>query len=529
MCGQLIQRGSSIKSRDASTVERRENKGTTASEIRTLARINKGTTKMARLQLFKSHSHKFIPMLVAVAVTYGALLVAAEPANADSALFRARRTWWWSQAGGTGAKKVWPNEAAVLKNTTPARKTLTTFPSEHAVAIVGKSLFDDPATPNPSFVMPQSLIKDTTYFWSCPTSGPPAFDCYSGYLVAKYQYSYWNARAHFEKSHSQAAETTTTIRNRTIDDGGGWSASVPPTVYTPTVMYTLATPTQGGCSVEDPGIDHPQDCPGTTMYRGDYTTSRAGSIMITPGGRQFGGTLRWFGGPNAYAYQRISKRDPIWFRGTNEYFPISQQPTADEPKTIGYVTLTRQAHSFQLTNPGHQRVVLEGTTVGGIWGESDQYCSAPTLNGAPDIRIYPPISQQARSASGLPNSNHPTNGACGYYIKTAGYLRTGGPYTTGMIVVWDPNGAYSSKFTTTGYDNRTDKGLVGNISMVQPRLTHIYTRFPENSELGDHSELVWSSARPRKMVFTFIPEPMGIAMLAAGCVALAGLHRIRRR
>jgi hypothetical protein len=127
------------------------------------------------------------------------------------------------------------------------------------------------------------------------------------------------------------------------------------------------------------------------------------------------------------------------------------------------------------------------------------------------------------------NSNHPTNGGCGYYTKTAGYLRTGGPYTTGMIVVWDPNGAYSTKATTTGYDNRTDKGLVGNISMVQPRLTHIYTRFPENSELGDHSELVWSSARPRKMVFTFIPEPAGVAMLAAGCVTLAGLHRLRRR
>jgi hypothetical protein len=98
-----------------------------------------------------------------------------------------------------------------------------------------------------------------------------------------------------------------------------------------------------------------------------------------------------------------------------------------------------------------------------------------------------------------------------------------------MIVNWDPNGSFSSKFTTTGYDNRTAMGLSGVISMVQPRLTHIYTRYPAESPGGERAELVWSSARPRKIVFTFVPEPVGVAMLAAGFVAVVGLHRLRRR
>jgi hypothetical protein len=472
--------------------------------------------------MYKSCVYKFVPMLVAVAVAYSALLIAAQPANADLGLFRARRTWWFSQGtpAGWDGREVWPKDAAVLTGMGGQMKTATTYPSKHRTVIVGASPFDEVLTSNPSFTIPYAHVKDTTYFWECPTPGPPPFDCYPGYLVAAYQYSYWNGAARFQKSHSQAAATTTTLRRRTIYDGGGYSASVPPTVYTPTVMYTLATPTEGGCKIGDPGVTHPRHCPGTTQFGGEYTTSRGGSAMITPGKNKFGGTLRWFGGPNGFAYQRISYFTPTWFMATGGYKPLSQQPTADLPKEIGYVSLQSYNKRFRLTNPAHQQVEILGDTAG------NAACSGTAMD--PATRVFPPITQQA-SPSRIPNSNTPTDAGCYYYIKIANYVRSGGPYTTGMVVNWDPNGTVSTKVTTTGYDNRTNMGVGGKISMVQPRLLHVYTTDPEIDPLTGESLLTWSSSRPRKMTFTFVPEPVGIAMLAAGFATLVGLHRLRRR
>jgi hypothetical protein len=42
-------------------------------------------------------------------------------------------------------------------------------------------------------------------------------------------------------------------------------------------------------------------------------------------------------------------------------------------------------------------------------------------------------------------------------------------------------------------------------------------------------EMLWSSARMKKIGFVFLPEPRGIALLASGLAMLAGLYRLRGR
>jgi hypothetical protein len=202
--------------------------------------------------------------------------------------------------------------------------------------------------------------------------------------------------------------------------------------------------------------------------------------------------------------------------------PVSLQPTSNDPKEIGYVELTGTLRRVRLTNPAHVQADLLGTTVEGA---GTKPCTDTLMTAA--VRVFPPLSQQPATLLGDPASNTPTDSGCEYYQKTANYLRTGAPYTTGMAQNWEPLGGFSTKNTETGYDNRTAGGLNGRISMVAPRLLHVYTRDPES--IGGEANLTWSSTRMRRIDFVFIPEPMGVAMLAAGFVTLAGLHRLRRR
>jgi hypothetical protein len=165
---------------------------------------------------------------------------------------------------------------------------------------------------------------------------------------------------------------------------------------------------------------------------------------------------------------------------------------------VGEVTNAGYVKRYRLTNPAHQLFEVIGKTATG---------SADCAPGTGTVRP-------------------PTNAGCEYYLNFANYIVTRAPYTTGMVTNWDPNGI-SSFQTETGYDNRTAAGLNGIISLVQPRMFHVYTVPPVSTGLP--IILTWSSARLRRMDFSFVPEPMGVAMLAAGFVTLAGLHRLRRR
>jgi hypothetical protein len=419
-------------------------------------------------------------MLVAFAVAFASLLVVAEPASAVTALFRAKRTWWFSQAGSWTDGLVLPT---------------TTLPS--AQARIGG--ITGGVNPNKSFTAPRSFIKTSTYTFMC---GPGTFQCYIGYPNSSGWYSYWNAKGSFRSQNPYAPTTTTTVRQRTVMDDYkaslmGWSSHTQQVVtemgnatrtvtvptHPPTAMYTRITPTEGGCTGVLTGTN--PDCPGSTQFGGDFTASRGGSIMVTPGSNRFGGTMRFFEGPNARYYQLITIDGPytsVTFPGG----PTSQQPAATAgPITIGQVTapLGDEGLRYRLTEPSHIDKLIIGTT---------------------------------------------TMGGPKYYQKTAQYINTNVPYTTGMFQAWQPNGNTNTIQTSTGYDNRTAAGLNGTISMVHPRLRTTYLR-AQSVNPNNPVVMSWTSARSRKIDFRFAPEPAGFAMLAAGFATLAGLVRLRRR
>jgi hypothetical protein len=203
--------------------------------------------------------------------------------------------------------------------------------------------------------------------------------------------------------------------------------------------------------------------------------------MIWPGASRFGGTMRFFEGPNARFYQLITIEGP-WTTATWPPKPLSKQAGTGVPMVVGEVSLASRGLRYQLTEPYHAARLVVGTT----------------SMGGPQ-----------------------------YYQRTANYLNTRAPYTTGMAQAWEPVGNTNTIQTATGYDNRTAMGLNGTISMVHPRLVHTYLVFPPSS--GKPIKMVWSSARMRKIDFRFMPEPTAVAMLAVGFASLTGLYRLRRR
>jgi hypothetical protein len=425
---------------------------------------------MAKLQV-----HRLFPMFVAVAFASAGLLATAQPADAESAaLFRATRMWWFSHTDS------WTDSSHPFIPSTGGKSGMEYEPPASAILST--------LTAKAGFIAPKSFIKNTTYYWACPSKG---FKCYDGYPESKGWYSYWNGRAQFQKSAPENATAPTTIRVRTFDDG--WKNG-------PSSMNGPIKTTANGQNIPPTVAGTPVYS--TTTWGGNYSYDRGGSIMIIPGDARFGGTMRWFGGPNAKGYQLISISDPLWFKAYSVSPPLSEQPASDLPIEVGEVKLTGSIKRYRLTNPNHQLLDVVSTT-----GTTGASCS--------------PASRLASLPAG-----------CEFYVKIGNYLITRAAYTTGHVTNWDVFGT-STFQTETGYDNRfidpTTGGLKGVVSMVQPRLFTTYTIDPPQAPSGAAINRTWGSARLRRMDFHFLPEPAGIAMLAAGFATLAGLYRLRRR
>jgi hypothetical protein len=408
------------------------------------------------------------------------------------------------------------------------------------------------------FTVPSAIIKNTTYTFKC---GPGTFMCYIGYPASSGWYSYWNAKGSFRADNPAAPDYPVTVRARTFDDDfnpalnggrGGWTShttmvqtvmgmgnpahifverTVTVPTHPPTAMYTRITPTEGDCT--NPGT--PADCPGTTHFgsTGPYQKSRANSIMITPGPNKFGGTLRYFSGPGAARLQRITATSP--FETTVCIQTGRKTPAGGGADCQGDTPISQVLAATRVTKTGTTAYAAEVPTayIGEIW-----YSKYPYLRyRKTDLdKVYrkligdttaggAPCSPPGSAAAGV---RPPTDPGCKYYTRQAIYISTAGVYTTGMAQVWAPIGNTNTIQTTTGYDNRTALGLNGTISIVHPRMNHAY-RTSRSVIPNNPIVMSWSSARLRKMDFYFMPEPAGIAMLAAGFVTLAGLYRLRRR
>jgi len=328
--------------------------------------------------------------------------------------------------------------------------------------------------PAPRFKVPSRFIKDYTWTGHCVPG-----TCAPGYPASSVAYSYWNLRGSFRPNNSRfggASQPTTLV--------------FPTTMGNPTPPYNqgnpqtpTTTPCVGGGIVGCGYLAHDLGDIGTRkagdpirFVGGNYDFSRAGSIMITPGINRFGGTMHFFYGPNQLYYQLITINTPYISKAYGPQMDV-RDPKANT--VIGDVQYGGPFNIYRMTTYGYNRMTT----------------------GTP----YSPGR---------------------YYRILAPYFYSLAPFTTGMVSAWEPNGTTNTVFTLTGYDNRTPAGVNGVISMVRPRLVHTYkVPFDPNEPI----RMTYASSTAWQMDFHFMPEPSGAAMLASGCVVLAGLMRLRKR
>jgi hypothetical protein len=261
--------------------------------------------------------------------------------------------------------------------------------------------------------------------------------------------------------------------------------------YGATMTTTVRFPTTMGNTGPPLGTGDPMTP--TTTFDGRYDFLRRGSIMITPGPNRFGGTMQFFYGPNQRYYQFSTVNTVGSIHRNYGYGPPSI--SADHESQVGEFVIGRQMDRHRFTSYGIFRYLTGMTPSGG-------YCT--TASATP---------------SGAP--------LCRYLVDKAQYISTIVPFTTGMITAYQPAAPWwtTTVHTLTGYDNRTPNGLSGVISLVRPRLVHTYLVRPDSKR---PPAMVRAPASAWQIDFHFLPEPTGVAMLAAGFVTLVGLYRRRR-
>jgi hypothetical protein len=388
-------------------------------------------------------------------------LFVPSPAEAGSGLFRMKRTWW---GGASAASQVpW-----ISSDYHPRLRGPNKAPA--AVATVGSTTVS--GRPAPRFTAPEKFIVDYTYYAACVPG-----TCFPGYPESKGWWSYWNVAGSFRPNNSQfggAAGPTTVIFPTTMGNPS------PPYNQGNPVSPT-STPCVGGGLTNGIGgwdcgewahsiLGHYIGEP-ISLADGAYDFSRAGSIMITPGQNRFGGTMHFFYGANHTYYQLITIK-------------------------TGYI-------SKAYGPPMDVRDPAANTVLG-------------------DVQYGGPFNIYRMTVLGYERS---TTGAGGFYSRRNPYFYTLAPFTTGMVTAWQPFGGTNTEFTLTGYDNRTPAGLSGVVSLVRPRMVHVYS-VPEDPT--DPILMSWASASAWQMNFHFLPEPGGTMMLASGLVLMAGLYRLRR-
>ena len=361
-----------------------------------------------------TQSSRVVLSLVAVAVAAAQLFI-PDPAQAEFALFRLKRSWHGNDPADDYISPFYnpklPNwSTAEVGTTTPVRSVI--FPRK----VIGFG--------GPDF---------SPFTWSCSINLPAASTCDdSVYTVSKIYYSYYNYKGFFVPSNPFAPTTHTVVPAKTL----------------------------------------------TTHFGGAYDFSRYGSIQVWPGAQRFGGTMRYFWGPNHGGYGRnVAAPSPsgrsTW---TGAFLRYPNTPNGDNVRT------EYEDQYLGATYPGWQGYV--------------RHLTQTTINGGPVT------------------------------AKTKGFYSTI-PWTTGKVRVSNPVGDYPDVRTLSGYDNRTSDGFEGKLSLVVPWLTRGY--YADAASI----RVAWQGATINKVTAEFggqtAPEPAGVLLLGAGIVTLAGLYRLRRR
>ena len=220
----------------------------------------------------------------------------------------------------------------------------------------------------------------------------------------------------------------------------------------------------------------------TTRSGGNYGMSRGGYMRVNPGANRFGGTMRFFSGPDFY------------------YVGKAERPSPNSFATYRWNAIRTQSNS--------------GTGTAGPFGPNP-----PMRNTMMGLQT---MGQTATYGSSL--FIHSTLPSVSYQYWGFSTLA---PWTTGMVTVHQSLGPFPSPthIQATGSDTRTltsGGGLVGNLSLVQPSLYHSY---PASGTVGDQVHLGLIT----RVTLTFMPEPTTAMLLSTGIVGLGLLYRLRRR
>ena len=102
--------------------------------------------------------------------------------------------------------------------------------------------------------------------------------------------------------------------------------------------------------------------------------------------------------------------------------------------------------------------------------------------------------------------------------------RLTGPYTTGMLQVFQNGGSFTTNFSRNGTWALNATGLTGMISLVSPIITQTFQK-SGGSVLGNGpSQLAFITT----LTVNVLPEPGQLVMLGAGLLALAAVYHRRR-
>jgi len=489
-----------------------------------------------------SRSRQLILLLAAFAMGAGSLLVAGS-ALADQALFRVQQAWHSiANPGATVPGGAGEYQAYVIPYLTKS----ISMGNEVYIYTPGVATVTPNNQVGAKFTLPTKQFLDLqgTYDITAKT-GWPGYTTYSylsyynGPVRMRAQNTHMNqdpVRVYFPTTNGNPVGSNLGIGNPNLPTTGNGSCAdgnPPP----------AGAPEGGGC--------------GTTTFNGLYDFQRGGEINVTPGPRQFGGTYRYFHGPNnSTFYQFISKFTPLLYWAYGQYtclddgvFGCTKDTFhSDVGDTTAIYTFTR----FLLNG--------KGTGTGDRLQSDTAKATTPTPIGA-----YP---TDRGTQYGVPTT---TMGACAppcdpasYITAKARYLQLIHPWTTGFGSVSNPAdiGTAGGHITPQyeGYDidlqgepkvtvYRINKAEVWNkvaetlttttmtaksyiynvgrvVSLVRPKLIHTYTTPTDKTEPIWFS---WGPARMWRLKVWFLPEPTGMLLLGTGIAALLGLARIRRR
>jgi hypothetical protein len=270
----------------------------------------------------------------------------------------------------------------------------------------------------------------------------------------------------------------------------------------------------------------------TSTFSGRYDFSRAGSINVTPGPNRFGGTMKLFHHPAAFRYKYIFKFSPAYYKAYGSFRcqdPPGVTCTTGVVSSIGAFTSSGMGTRFLLNLPG----------TGTGYGKN-------------------PNTAKATTPTSLGPGTFPTQyGNASYLAAKNYYLHTIHPWTTGFAVAHNPLSRYPIYPQLTGYDKSLGganitvthvytsrnynllfktityntvtykqylKGVTRVVSMVRPRLKHVYQKPPAPPIISNYqSAEVWT------LKVFFLPEPAGMLLLGVGLGLLMVLHRLNRR